>query len=573
MLRGRAGGRRSSSPEVARPDAPGAGDLVPAAEHRGAERGDAPAAADRGGAGPRAAARHLRAGDLLGRGRRRPGGRGPRRCSRRSGSGRSSRPIPPRRSASPCWRSTGASTAGWWSWSRPAGRRASAQALVAGLRNEIELLLAHRRAAARQADRAPGGVLGPPLLQRDAVRGGARPAWTRSSGRWRSTIPARRSSVPAFFQFGSWIGGDRDGNPVRHQRRHPQHAAARTGSPALRRYHRRLGELVRALSITERSVPPSDRFREALERELAATGEAEAIASRNPGEIFRQYLADDAPAARGDDPGHRARRHPARSRGATPRPTRSSPTSGSSSPSWWRPGAASWPRRWCGRCAARSRRSASAPSGWTSGRTPPSSTPRSRALRAATDRRRRAAGRARDAWRAWLAAELARPLTPDAADAARCPTTPPRRWGCSRWCAELREEIDREAFGTFVLSMTRSVSDVLGAYLLAKDGRAVRRHAGRRELHPPDRAAVRDDRRPAARARHHEGAAHRAAGAPERAGAGRGAGGHDRLLRLQQGRRVPRVQLGALQGADQADPGGPRVRGARSPSSTAAAAR
>ncbi len=33
---------------------------------------------------------------------------------------------------------------------------------------------------------------------------------------------------------------------------------------------------------------------------------------------------------------------------------------------------------------------------------------------------------------------------------------------------QLREEIDREAFGAFVLSMTRSVADVLGAYLLAK---------------------------------------------------------------------------------------------------------
>jgi phosphoenolpyruvate carboxylase len=34
----------------------------------------------------------------------------------------------------------------------------------------------------------------------------------------------------------------------------------------------------------------------------------------------------------------------------------------------------------------------------------------------------------------------------------------------------LREEIDRESFGAFVLSMSRSVSDVLGAYLLAKMG-------------------------------------------------------------------------------------------------------
>ena len=34
---------------------------------------------------------------------------------------------------------------------------------------------------------------------------------------------------------------------------------------------------------------------------------------------------------------------------------------------------------------------------------------------------------------------------------------------------DLREEIDREAFGSFILSMTRSVSDILGAYLLAKN--------------------------------------------------------------------------------------------------------
>jgi phosphoenolpyruvate carboxylase len=34
---------------------------------------------------------------------------------------------------------------------------------------------------------------------------------------------------------------------------------------------------------------------------------------------------------------------------------------------------------------------------------------------------------------------------------------------------QLREEVDREAFGAFVLSMTRSVSDILGAYVMAKN--------------------------------------------------------------------------------------------------------
>ncbi len=41
-----------------------------------------------------------------------------------------------------------------------------------------------------------------------------------------------------------------------------------------------------------------------------------------------------------------------------------------------------------------------------------------------------------------------------------------------RQVAELRRGLDREAFGSFILSMTRSVDDVLGAYLLAKEGGA-----------------------------------------------------------------------------------------------------
>ena len=106
-----------------------------------------------------------------------------------------------------------------------------------------------------------------------------------------------------------------------------------------------------------------------------------------------------------------------------------------------------------------------------------------------------------------------------------------------------------------------------------QDGRTVRRHCGRRELHPSHRPAVRDDRGPAARAGHHEGAAHRSAGAPERSGAGRGAGSDDRLLRLQQGRRVPHLELGALQGPDQAHPDRAAKPACRSRSSTAAAVR
>jgi phosphoenolpyruvate carboxylase len=74
-----------------------------------------------------------------------------------------------------------------------------------------------------------------------------------------------------------------------------------------------------------------------------------------------------------------------------------------------------------------------------------------------------------EAWRTWLAAELARPLTPGVATpepSAEFAET----FGMFQLVRRLREEIDREAFGAFVLSMTQSVSDVLGAYQLAKIG-------------------------------------------------------------------------------------------------------
>ena len=139
--------------------------------------------------------------------------------------------------------------------------------------------------------------------------------------------------------------------------------------------------------------------------------------------------------------------------------------------------------------------------------------------------------------------------------------------------AEMREALDREAFGAFVLSMTRSVEDVLGAYLLAKEAGVFLDAAGT-EICPlpivPLFETI-DDLRAAPG--DHAGAARHAGGAPLHPLAGRGAGGDDRLFRLEQGRRLRRRELGAVQGAEQADPARPGTRRRRSPSSTGAAAR
>ena len=281
--------------------------------------------------------------------------------------------------------------------------------------------------------------------------------------------PSERWAVPPFFQFGSWVGGDRDGNPFV-TNDVTRSTLLENRLTVLRRYRRRLDDLTRTLSITEKAVPPSERFRQALEKELAATGEAEAIAIRNPGELFRQYLAcmlrriDVMIIAteRGD-----TRHDPAgyASADALVADLKLLETELVEAP---RPEIASSIVRPVRREIEIFRFS-------TVRLDVRENTTKLNA--ALADLWRAAAGEGggeppaadSEAWRAWLAAELARPLV-EGAEAPKLPADSAETLGMFSLVRRLRGEIDREAFGTFVLSMTRSVSDVLGAYLLAKAG-------------------------------------------------------------------------------------------------------
>ncbi|HKC82777.1 MAG TPA: phosphoenolpyruvate carboxylase, partial [bacterium] len=279
----------------------------------------------------------------------------------------------------------------------------------------------------------------------------------------RQAYPAEPFDVPPFFQFGSWIGGDRDGNPfVTNEVTRRTLFDNRIAS--LRRYRQRVADLVRALSVTERATPIALEFREALARALAASEDAEQIVQRNPGEIYRQFVtcmlrkldatltsaerrdaAPDAVAYRAADEligdlrtleaglvagrGGRAaellvrpvRREVEAFRFSTFRldVRDNSPRVNAALAGLWR---------------ARN-----------SGEPPAPASPE---------------------WRAWLQSELARPLQPDR------PEPPPEAAesvGLFQLIHETQHCLDREAVGTFILSMTHDVADILGVYLLAKE--------------------------------------------------------------------------------------------------------
>jgi phosphoenolpyruvate carboxylase len=288
--------------------------------------------------------------------------------------------------------------------------------------------------------------------------------------------PGKQFTLPPFFQFGSWIGGDRDGNPSV-TTKVTGWTLQRNALAALRHYRERIVGLAKALSITQRALPVRPEFRDALDRALEASGEAGQVEARNPGEPYRQFLTLvlrklDASIAsiEGQDIGGPGSGYANADELIIDLRTIENALAEARSPSiaanlvtpvrraveifrfstvrldlrenttrttealralWW------------------------AGSGHGEGEPPELGSKE---------------------WRRWLLQELARPraeraISPLPAEAADLVAM-------FAQAAKMRRGLDREAFGTFILSMTRSVDDILGAYLLAKEGGAFLDAAG-----------------------------------------------------------------------------------------------
>ena len=132
--------------------------------------------------------------------------------------------------------------------SRPPGRRGPRRAAPPPRGDHAAV--ADRRPASRRPEPARRGPDRAGVLRRDAVRGraaapprrrrGARRARARDAVARGEPTPAssgtRPPRVPAFLRWGSWIGGDRDGNPGGHRRGHRADAPdpGRSRPPRLR---------------------------------------------------------------------------------------------------------------------------------------------------------------------------------------------------------------------------------------------------------------------------------------------------------------------------------------------------
>ena len=277
--------------------------------------------------------------------------------------------------------------------------------------------------------------------------------------------PGERFEITPFFQFGAWIGGDRDGNPLVTNEVTRQTLQANRAA-SLSRYRARLAELVHSLSIAESVVSAPAILREALDEALRHAADPSAIAARNRGEPFRQYVMCIL----------------RRLEATIAFPATASAEEGSYRDATELAADLRLLEEALLACNAAElaaflvrpvRREVETFRFSTVRLDVRENTTRTTQTLQALWRATGGAGEppAADSpqWKAWLLAELSRPrartrelsgLTPEAAETL----------GIFPLIKDTRAQVDREAFGTFVLSMTRSAADLLGIYLLAKEG-------------------------------------------------------------------------------------------------------
>ena len=101
--------------------------------------------------------------------------------------------------------------------------------------------------------------------------------------------PGKEFTVPPIFRFGTWIGGDRDGNPFVNNAV-TREALLLNRRTVLLHYRQQLDKLFLKISVSIHAVRAPAEFINHLNGLLDAGGQRKNIEKRNPGEIFRQFV-------------------------------------------------------------------------------------------------------------------------------------------------------------------------------------------------------------------------------------------------------------------------------------------
>ncbi len=105
----------------------------------------------------------------------------------------------------------------------------------------------------------------------------------------KENYPDDTFDLPPLLHFGCWVGGDRDGNP-HVTPRITRNALANYRRQALKHMQLRLSQTRSRLSIAAHAITVSKAFEARLEEMLVKSADPDRVRNRNPQEVFRQYL-------------------------------------------------------------------------------------------------------------------------------------------------------------------------------------------------------------------------------------------------------------------------------------------
>ncbi len=278
------------------------------------------------------------------------------------------------------------------------------------------------------------------------------------------SFPGEFFEIKPFFQFGAWIGGDRDGNSFV-TNEVTRCTLYKNRAASLNHYRLRLMDLIRNFSIAQRSVNLPSAFQEALTLALRQSGDAAGIAARNPGEPFRQYLACmarklDATSTGSETVPVDADGYADADQMVTDLKVMEDALSACGS------------RELAAFLVRPLRREVQTFRFSTVRLDVRENTTRTTQTLQSLWRAKSGVGEppavASAEWKGWLLAALSRPRHPGG-EISNLPEESVETFGLFKLIKEMRDRVDREAFGAFILSMTHSAADVLGVYLFAKE--------------------------------------------------------------------------------------------------------